>query len=88
MKDRFFVPSVVSVVVLAAVGICVANCTAAIPTPSMPCEGLYCLQWSGPPVGIPADGLVCAKTEAAARALVAPFAERHPEGSFRLVRQP
>jgi hypothetical protein len=64
-----------------------ASCAAAVPTPSMPCPGLYCLQWSGPPVGIPLDALICAKTEAQARALAQPLLDRHPDGSFRLVPQ-
>lgn len=60
-----------------------ANCAALTPSPSMPCAGLYCLEWDGTGAGLPADVLICAKTEALAREAAAPLLAAHPKSTVR-----
>lgn len=59
------------------------SCAEAIPTPSAPCAGMYCLEWSGHVVGLPGAALICAKTELEVRQLVAPYLEKDPKSVVR-----
>jgi hypothetical protein len=61
------------------------GCAAAIPKVSTPCDGLYCLEWSGNEVGLPASALICAKTEFELQSMVRKLSEQHPRSTFRKV---
>jgi len=61
------------------------GCAAAIPKPSSPCPGLYCLEWSGNEVGLPGSALICAKTDLELQTTVRALASRYPRATVRKV---
>jgi len=60
-----------------------SGCAAMVPTSSMPCKGMYCLEWDGSSIGLPADALACVKTEAERDLLAKRLVERHPSTTVR-----
>jgi hypothetical protein len=60
-----------------------SGCAAMVPTPSMPCKGMYCLEWDGSSIGLPADALACVKTAAELDLLAKRLKERHPSTTVR-----
>jgi hypothetical protein len=69
------------------VGFVLLGCAGLVPTPTSPCLGLYCLEWSANEVGIPAKVLICAKTEAELISASNKLAEKHRGSTFRTVDQ-
>lgn len=67
------------------VGFAFLGCGALTPTPSMPCAGLYCLEWSGHVVGLSGSVLICAKTELEAQQAARTLLERDPNSTVRKV---
>ena len=68
-------------IILLAIGL--QGCAAWVPTPTTPCAGLYCLEWDGTSAGLPADVLICAKTEQEALEAVQPLLEAYPKSVAR-----
>jgi len=74
-------------ILLLAIGSSVTQvgCVAAIPKPSSPCPGLYCVEWSGNEVGLPGSALICAKTDAELQSTVRELTARYPKSTVRKV---
>jgi len=63
----------------------VVSCAAAIPVPSTPCKGMYCVEWSGHSLDVPGSLLLCAKTDAELQRLTARLLREHPKSTMRKV---
>jgi hypothetical protein len=66
-------------------GCSLVGCGAFAPKPTMPCAGLYCLEWSGHAAGLPGSVLVCAKTELEAQQAARTLLDRDPKSTVRKV---
>lgn len=57
----------------------VAGCNAFIPTPTQPCPGLYCAQWTF--AGVTLD--VCENSQAALNTKMQTLQTKYPESTFK-----